>query len=126
MRKPRTYDSPEDAVRQFSASYRKAFWKDADARVEIWLEKDALAGVVVDVTAEHDVPLMVTPSALRMIRAADQATCYPKCYPERPDPVNILYLLVFRRSVGGPRNRKTRPLSAAGSRNSGAIPGTPK
>ena len=28
--------------------------------VEIWLEKDALAGVLVDVTSRYDVPLMVT------------------------------------------------------------------
>jgi len=31
---------------------------DADTRVEVWIEKEALAGVVVDVTAEWDVPLM--------------------------------------------------------------------
>src|SRR5690606_17343755 len=35
-------------------------WADIDCRVEIWLEKEALAGVLFDVTAEWDVPLMVT------------------------------------------------------------------
>ena len=59
MRKPRTYGSPEDAMRTLAASYRKALWKDIDARVEVWIEKDALAGVIVEVTSMFDVPLMV-------------------------------------------------------------------
>jgi hypothetical protein len=32
----------------------------SDSRSKIWLEKDALAGVVYEVTAQWDVPLMVT------------------------------------------------------------------
>jgi hypothetical protein len=34
-------------------------WTDADCYVEIWLEKDALAGVLYPVTSVYDVPLMV-------------------------------------------------------------------
>jgi hypothetical protein len=59
MRKPRSYGSPEDAMRTLAASYRKALWNDIDARVEVWIEKDALAGVIVEVTSMFDVPLMV-------------------------------------------------------------------
>lgn len=59
MRKPRTYGSPVDAMRTLAASYRKALGKDIDARVEVWIEKDALAGVIVEVTSMFDVPLMV-------------------------------------------------------------------
>ena len=36
-----------------------ALWNEADSYVEIWLEKDALAGVVYPVTSMYDVPLMV-------------------------------------------------------------------
>ena len=60
MRKPRTFGGPEEALRRTVETYRKALWDDADAYVEIWLEKDALAGVVYDVTDELDVPLMVS------------------------------------------------------------------
>jgi hypothetical protein len=60
MRKPDTYSDPADAMAQFARSYRKAFWEERGVYVEVWLEKDALAGVVVDVTAEFDVPLMVS------------------------------------------------------------------
>ena len=60
MRKPRTFGGPEEALRRTVETYRKALWRDADAYVEIWLEKDALAGVVYGVTDEFDVPLMVS------------------------------------------------------------------
>jgi hypothetical protein len=60
MRKPDTYGSKEEMLRLTAQTYRRAIWNDQDAYVEIWLEKEALAGVVVDVTAEWDVPLMVT------------------------------------------------------------------
>jgi hypothetical protein len=59
QRKPRTFNSVEDALKETAQFYRKSLWKDADAYVEIWLEKDALAGVVYPVTAAFDVPLMV-------------------------------------------------------------------
>jgi hypothetical protein len=59
MRKPNSYEGANAFIRNTAQAYRKALWADADAYVEVWLEKDALAGVVVDVTAEFDVPLMV-------------------------------------------------------------------
>jgi hypothetical protein len=59
QRRPRTSDSVEDALRNTAAFYRKALWNEADSYVEIWLEKDALAGVVYPVTNMYDVPLMV-------------------------------------------------------------------
>ena len=39
---------------------RKALWADSDFNVEVWLEKDALAGAINSVTDKYDVPLMVT------------------------------------------------------------------
>jgi hypothetical protein len=59
QRKPNTFDSIEEALKETARFYRKSLWADADAYVEIWLEKDALAGVVYPVTQEYDVPLMV-------------------------------------------------------------------
>lgn len=59
QRKPRTYSSIEDALNATARLYRKALWDDVDAYVEIWLEKDALAGVLLPITSAYDVPLMV-------------------------------------------------------------------
>jgi hypothetical protein len=60
MRKPLTYDSLEEALRNTAKTYRRALWSESESYVEVWLEKEALAGVLVDVTDEWDVPLMVT------------------------------------------------------------------
>ena len=59
MRKPRTYDSLEDALAETARTYRRALWNDQDAYVEIWCEKDTLVGLLVEETAAWDVPLMV-------------------------------------------------------------------
>jgi hypothetical protein len=59
QRKPRTFDSVEQALRDTARLYRKSLWNDADCYAEIWLEKDALAGVIYPVTSMYDVPLMV-------------------------------------------------------------------
>ncbi|MEX2454473.1 MAG: hypothetical protein WD470_07205 [Rhodospirillaceae bacterium] len=56
---PASYDSVKQAVVATAHYYRKALWSDLDSYVEIWLEKDALAGVVFPITAMYDVPLMV-------------------------------------------------------------------
>ncbi|HVS37796.1 MAG TPA: hypothetical protein VMS17_19720 [Gemmataceae bacterium] len=60
MHKPATYASVEEAMRQAARTYRRALWQGQDARVEVWCEKDALAGVLAEETARLDVPLMVT------------------------------------------------------------------
>lgn len=60
MRKPRTWSSIDEMLDSASASYRRALWDNQDAYVEVWLEKDALAGVVDRVTSAFDVPLMVS------------------------------------------------------------------
>ena len=60
MRKPETYSSAEAALTRTAETYRRALWDDSNVVVEVWLEKEALAGVLVDVTDKWDVPLMVT------------------------------------------------------------------
>jgi hypothetical protein len=59
MRKPRTYDGVAAALEATAQLYRKALWSDAGTYVEIWCEKDALAGVIYPITAEYDIALMV-------------------------------------------------------------------
>jgi hypothetical protein len=60
MRKPRTYHGLRDMLDAQTRLYRRALWDDQEYRCEVWLEKDALSGVISDVTYEWDVPLMVT------------------------------------------------------------------
>jgi hypothetical protein len=50
MRKPTTYTGDEAALEATAQFHRKSLWQDAEDYVEIWCEKDALAGVMWDVT----------------------------------------------------------------------------
>jgi hypothetical protein len=60
QRKPQTYGSLEQALQRTAETYRRSLWDELPVYVEVWLEKDALAGVLYQVTAAWDVPLMVT------------------------------------------------------------------
>jgi hypothetical protein len=60
MRKSTRYGSVEEALEETSRLYRRDYWRDLEHYVEVWLEKDALAGVLFRVTDEWGVPLMVT------------------------------------------------------------------
>jgi hypothetical protein len=59
QRKPDTFHSVEEALNETARFYRKALWAETSCYVEIWLEKDALSGVIYPVTSMYDVPLMV-------------------------------------------------------------------
>lgn len=60
MRKPNTWDSADEMLTASAASYRRALWTNQPHYVEVWVEKDALAGVIGEITRELDVALMVT------------------------------------------------------------------
>jgi hypothetical protein len=51
QRKPRTFSSVEQALQDTARLYRKSLWDEAESYVEVWLEKDALSGVIMPVTA---------------------------------------------------------------------------
>jgi hypothetical protein len=74
MRKPRTYSTLESALERTAETYRRALWDNQADYVEVWLEKDALAGVLYEETESWDVPLMVTrgyPSISYLYEAAE-------------------------------------------------------
>jgi hypothetical protein len=87
MRKPQTYDSLRGMLELTKETYRRALWSNQDVYVEVWLEKDALAGVLYAETAPWDVPLMVTrgyPSLSYLYEAAEAIV-------ERDKPTFIYY-----------------------------------
>jgi hypothetical protein len=57
--KPNTYSSVENALSDTAAFYRRQVWSDLNVYVEVWVEKDALSGVIYPITSVYDVPLMV-------------------------------------------------------------------
>jgi hypothetical protein len=77
IRKPNTYDHLDDALHVVERTYRRNLWRAQGVRIEVWLERDALAGVVSEVTHPWDVPLMVsrgTSSATFLHSAAEFAS----------------------------------------------------
>jgi hypothetical protein len=58
-RGPETYGSVEAALQETARLYRRSLWERSENLVEVWLEKEALAGVLVPITAEWTVDLMV-------------------------------------------------------------------
>ncbi len=59
MTKHKSFDSPEEALRRTAQFYRRNLWTNRPDVVEVWVEKDSIAGVVGLATEEWDVPLMV-------------------------------------------------------------------
>jgi hypothetical protein len=55
-----TYDNVTDALNDAAKTYRRSALRDADDYLEIWVEKEALSGVLWNVTSDYDVPLMVS------------------------------------------------------------------
>jgi hypothetical protein len=53
-----TYPSLDSAMNSLATKYRRSYWDGAKHYVELWLEKEALAGVMETVTREYAVPLM--------------------------------------------------------------------
>lgn len=57
---PTMYNGMSDALERMTRYYRQDLWASQNAHVEIWIEKDALAGVVSSITDSFGVPLFVS------------------------------------------------------------------
>jgi hypothetical protein len=55
-----TYNSIADAACHTADFYRRSALRECDDYIEVWVEKEALSGVLWDVTSEFDVPLLVS------------------------------------------------------------------
>jgi len=56
----RTYNNIADAARSTAKFYRRSALRECANYIEIWVEKEALSGVLWDVTSDYDVPLMIS------------------------------------------------------------------
>lgn len=57
--RPHSYDDTEDALRSTAALYRRNLWRDQPVEVHVFTEKDAITGVIDQVTSKWNVPLGV-------------------------------------------------------------------
>ena len=59
VRQPPVFDGAAGALEALADQYNVSPWTAADEAPEVWLEKDALAGVIIDATWSRWVPLRV-------------------------------------------------------------------
>jgi hypothetical protein len=55
-----TYNNIADAARDTAKFYRRSALRECSDYIEVWVEKEALSGVLWDVTSDYDVPLIVS------------------------------------------------------------------
>jgi hypothetical protein len=60
VRQPASWDDAEDFLREQSRLFRVNRWRSQRVRLEVWLEKDALASTISPTTYAYGVPLMVS------------------------------------------------------------------
>ena len=75
MRKPATHVGLDACLKATAEFYRRDLWEAMPVYVEIWCEKDALAGVLLEETKTYDVPLMVARgySSISFLHSAAEA-----------------------------------------------------
>lgn len=55
----RSHGSMNEALEDMARGYKRNLWTDADSRVEIWCEKDAVAGIISETASKWTVDTMV-------------------------------------------------------------------
>lgn len=56
IRELANWDKPQSILESARDSYHRDLWENQDIRFEVWIEKDALVGVIEAVCEENDVP----------------------------------------------------------------------
>jgi hypothetical protein len=59
-RTTRTFDNIGDALRETARYYRRSALRDCDSYIEVWSEKEALAGIIWEEASTYDVPVVVS------------------------------------------------------------------
>lgn len=88
LRKRSHWEDPSGVIESAAASYGLNLWEDQDERVEVWIEKDALVGVIERVCTSLDVPYFSCrgyTSQSELWRAAMRQINYGK-------PVTVIHL----------------------------------
>jgi hypothetical protein len=55
-----TFDNVTDALHDTAKFYRRSALRESDVYIEIWSEKEALAGIIYEAASEYDVPVKVS------------------------------------------------------------------
>lgn len=95
LRKPSSasgWDSPKSIVEACVDQYEKKRMDGQETYVEVWVEKDALSGVLRRVTDRYHVPIMVNRGYSSTSAMFDAFTRFRRAYGNEGQKVRILYL----------------------------------
>lgn len=56
LRRLGSWSSPQDILNSAKSSYHRDLWGNQEKRIEVWIEKDALVGVIEAICNENDAP----------------------------------------------------------------------
>ncbi len=101
VRQANTFDSTGEALADVARLYRRDLWRSQQVRVEVWLEKDALADLIWPTIDLWGVPLLVsrgTSSATFLHNAAQEAE---RCFGL--DGRRTIVLCLYDHDAGGER-----------------------
>ncbi|MCK5615579.1 hypothetical protein KAR91_77660 [Candidatus Pacearchaeota archaeon] len=85
------WTSPASIIRSAAEGYRNDLWRNQPCRIEIWVEKDALSGVLTPIAEKHDVGFFAArgyPSLSEMYSAGKRFARYAAAGQE----VHVLHL----------------------------------
>lgn len=90
--KPAAFDSPEDIVDAAISQYQLPRQENQNIYLEVWVEKDALSGVLKRVTSKYHIPIMVNRGYSSVSAMYDAFLRFVNEAAYKSRPVKILYL----------------------------------
>ena len=78
-RKQSQWYSPKSIMQSAISSYRLDRWEGQPEHVELWVEKDAIAGILTPVADRHHVTMMVNPGLQQPVGHVRRSPAYPQC-----------------------------------------------
>jgi hypothetical protein len=85
---PTVFDNLKDGLTALRNCYRKDYWQDQPAHVEIWTEKDAIIGSIEPVTDELGVTVRVSRGFTSTTRVHEIASAFTRIFK----PIFVFYL----------------------------------
>ena len=86
-----TWDSPKDILRATAEQFRYDWWDSQPVRIEIWVEKEALAGVIERIANKYRLPWFACRGYCSQSEAWRAGQRFQE-HNERGQPVKVLHL----------------------------------
>ena len=90
--KPAAWDSIEDIIDACTRQFRYDRMKNQDNYIEVWVEKDALSGVLKRVTEKYGIPIVVNRGYSSVTAMFDAHERFERAYTLNKQHVQVIYV----------------------------------